>query len=211
MTTKEKIIEQALLLFSEYGYEGVSVRDIAGAVGIKESSLYNHFKNKQDIFDTIVEVCFSRVEAYYRAESLPFAAEEDLSVFFTTNSEALSETLLRTFAYFFEDADNVRFRRLLLLSQYQNERRKEVYRKLYRDYPMAIQQQVFKELMDQGIFRREDPAAVARSFYGLIFMLIHTCDSLKEAEPWIRSHVKQFISSYSMGGYDNECSHHLQK
>ena len=43
MTTKERIIDQALDLFSRKGYDGVSVRDISGAVGIKESSLYNHF------------------------------------------------------------------------------------------------------------------------------------------------------------------------
>ena len=54
MNTKERIITEALNLFSINGYDSVSVRDIAKAVGIKESSLYNHFKNKQDIFDTII-------------------------------------------------------------------------------------------------------------------------------------------------------------
>ena len=65
MTTKERIIDQALDLFSRKGYDGVSVRDISGAVGIKESSLYNHFKNKQDIFDTIVEEGFLRAGNYF--------------------------------------------------------------------------------------------------------------------------------------------------
>lgn len=60
MTTKDNIIEQALRLFSAKGFEAVSVRDIARAVGIKESSLYYHFKNKQDIFDTIGRYLFSK-------------------------------------------------------------------------------------------------------------------------------------------------------
>ena len=68
MTTKERIIDQALDLFSRKGYDGVSVRDISGAVGIKESSLYNHFKNKQDIFDTIVEEGFLRAGNYFRQQ-----------------------------------------------------------------------------------------------------------------------------------------------
>ena len=55
MNTKEKIIYEALNLFSTKGFDAISVRDIAKAVGIKASSLYNHFKNKQDIFDTIIE------------------------------------------------------------------------------------------------------------------------------------------------------------
>ena len=49
--TKEKILLSALELFSTKGYEGTSVRDLARAVGIRESSLYKHFKNKQAIFD----------------------------------------------------------------------------------------------------------------------------------------------------------------
>jgi len=55
MNTKEKIIYESLNLFSTKGFDAISVRDIANAVGIKASSLYNHFKNKQDIFDTIIE------------------------------------------------------------------------------------------------------------------------------------------------------------
>ncbi len=42
VTTKENIEFQALNMFSERGYKGVSVRDIAAAVGIKESSIYKH-------------------------------------------------------------------------------------------------------------------------------------------------------------------------
>ena len=56
MTTKEKITEEALTLFAEKGYKGTSVKNIADAVGIKDASLYNHFKSKQEIFDSIVEL-----------------------------------------------------------------------------------------------------------------------------------------------------------
>ena len=54
MDTKEKIMDVALHMFSERGYEAVSIRDICGEVGIKESTLYYHFKNKQDILDSLV-------------------------------------------------------------------------------------------------------------------------------------------------------------
>lgn len=55
MTTKDNIIEQALRLFSAKGFEAVSVRDIARAVGIKESSLYYHFKTSR-IFSTPLSI-----------------------------------------------------------------------------------------------------------------------------------------------------------
>ena len=55
MNTREKIMDVALHMFSERGYEAVSIRDICGEVGIKESTLYYHFKNKKDILDSLVE------------------------------------------------------------------------------------------------------------------------------------------------------------
>ena len=42
-TTKERIIYESLRLFSEKGYDGVSMREIAAAVEIKAASLYAHF------------------------------------------------------------------------------------------------------------------------------------------------------------------------
>lgn len=40
-------------MFSEHWYNPVSIRDIYGTVGIKESTVYYHFKNKQDILDSL--------------------------------------------------------------------------------------------------------------------------------------------------------------
>ncbi|RHP30961.1 TetR/AcrR family transcriptional regulator [Lachnotalea sp. AF33-28] len=211
MTTKERIIDQALDLFSRKGYDGVSVRDISGAVGIKESSLYNHFKNKQDIFDTIVEEGFLRAGNYFRQQSLPFSRGDDLSVYRETDVSRLTELILRTFSYFFEDPFNTRFRRLLTVSQFGNERAKEVYIRLYRDYPVQFQSHLFAALMETGEFRRGDPEAAARDFYGVMFMLIHTCDSFEEAKPAIREHVKQFASAHLIRteGEQDESDHNL--
>ena len=55
METKETILKKALDMFAKSGYDSVSIRDIAKAVNIKESSIYYHFKNKQDILDSLVE------------------------------------------------------------------------------------------------------------------------------------------------------------
>ena len=41
-------------MFSKQGYTAVSIRDICKQVGIKESSVYYHFKNKQSIFDELM-------------------------------------------------------------------------------------------------------------------------------------------------------------
>ena len=53
-TTREKILDISLELFSQKGYSAVSIRDICKCVGIKESSVYYHFENKQNIFDVLL-------------------------------------------------------------------------------------------------------------------------------------------------------------
>lgn len=66
MTTKDTLFEAAIHLFAENGYKGTSIRTLAKAVGIKESSVYNHFKNKESILDAILEF---QMEAFHK--SLP--------------------------------------------------------------------------------------------------------------------------------------------
>ena len=53
VSTREKILNQALELFAENGYHGTSMREIAKAVGIKGSSIYNHFSGKEEIFSEL--------------------------------------------------------------------------------------------------------------------------------------------------------------
>lgn len=197
VTTKEKILEAALELFSQRGYDGVSVRDIARAVGIRESSLYNHFENKRAIFNGIVDVCVRQSEVYFRERALPFDRGDDVSIYEGIRMEHLQELIEKTFRYFFDNLWNARFRRLLLLSQYTEPRCRDIYRQLYRDKCIQVQAYIFAALMDAGEIRREDPLAVAAEFHGPMFMLIHTCDSFEEARPLIRIHVEQFQKNYA--------------
>ncbi|NIV44399.1 TetR family transcriptional regulator [Candidatus Bathyarchaeota archaeon] len=60
VSTRERIFDTAIDLFSRKGFDGVSVREIARNVGIKESSLYNHFPSKDAILAEILD--------YYQTE-----------------------------------------------------------------------------------------------------------------------------------------------
>lgn len=53
--TKSKIFDNAIELFMTKGFNDVSLRDIAEKVGIRQSTIYNHFKSKQEILDTVYE------------------------------------------------------------------------------------------------------------------------------------------------------------
>lgn len=52
-STKDRILSQAARLFHEKGYAATSMREIASAVGIEASSLYNHISSKQQLLEEI--------------------------------------------------------------------------------------------------------------------------------------------------------------
>ena len=53
--TKAKIRKAALRLFAERGYNAVSMRDLAEAVGMRQGGLYNHFEGKQALLSNLME------------------------------------------------------------------------------------------------------------------------------------------------------------
>ena len=54
--------------------------------------------------------------------------------------------------------------------------------------------------MDAGELRREDPISAATAFHGVLFLLMHTCDTYEEARPFIRAHVEQFRRNHQLQG-----------
>src|SRR5690242_18325436 len=61
---RRKILEAALPLFAEKGFDGTSNRDIAEAAGIKSTGLlYWYFKSKEDLFNALLDkfVPFSEI------------------------------------------------------------------------------------------------------------------------------------------------------
>ncbi len=83
MTNREKIKQEALKLFAEFGYHQTSVRMIAKNVGIRESAIYNHFPSKKDLFLELVHDGKKRVQAasYINEEMLELLNNPEL--FFT--------------------------------------------------------------------------------------------------------------------------------
>jgi AcrR family transcriptional regulator len=63
-STKVKILEHALLLFSEKGFDGASTRDIAIAAGVNHALIKYHFGNKELLWRAAVDLLFQRQLEY---------------------------------------------------------------------------------------------------------------------------------------------------
>ena len=66
---KQRIIEQAAIIFNQHGYVGTSIADIMKSTGLQRSVIYKHFRSKQEIavaafdysLDSIVAAAIDRV------------------------------------------------------------------------------------------------------------------------------------------------------
>lgn len=52
---RERILSVAAGLFSKYGYDGISTRDIAASTGVSEITVYRHYPRKRDLYCAVLE------------------------------------------------------------------------------------------------------------------------------------------------------------
>lgn len=202
MNTKKKIIEEALILFSEKGYSDVYVNDIAKAVGIKAPSLYKHFKNKQEIFHAILEEL--REDYTKQAANIGIHgnnANMDAGIYADITEEAFIEMGKKLFLYFLHDDRMRLFRKLLTIEQFRDSELADLYSKQYYNDPLSYQGELFKIFILTGKFKRADPLVLALQFYAPIYTLLTVCDRQPEREQealyMIEAHIRQFNINYS--------------
>lgn len=209
MTTKERILEEALTLFSRKGYKGTSIKNIADAVGIKDSSLYKHFKSKREIFDTIVQNMKDRME--HLSEEIGLPTENDFAKAAEAYGELSLEGLLllseKTFHFYLTDDFVSRFWRVANMEQYQNTELYEIFRTIFMEESIAYQTQLFDAMLEKGIFRQGNPQAMAMNFYAPIFFLLSKYNGMQEkeeeAQEILRRQVEEFYRIYGKGTCHN--------
>ena len=201
MDTKQRILDEALTLFSERGYANVFVNDIAEKVGIKAPSLYKHYKNKQAIFDAIIDEMSSKFEQQAQALSIngtnPTA---DAEVYRSMDEDHLIKLGNDLFAYFLHDSYTKRFRKMLTLEQFKDKDLARVYSEQYFDRPLSYQGMLLGLLVAQGLLVTENVPIMTLHFYAPIYMLLTVCDREPERElealELMEKHIRQFDKLY---------------
>ena len=199
MTTKERILNEALILFSEKGYTDVFVGDIAAAVGIKAPSLYKHFKGKQEIFDACVEKFFDRMTQIRNELFLPATPQSDVS-YKTADTEKITEFAVGLFMFYWKDDIASRFRKMLMLERYRNPELNRIYEELFVNGAVEYEEKIFAELIGSGVIKKEEPHIIALRFYSPIYYLLQKYDMWpekeEEAKQELTSMIQEFCETY---------------
>ena len=208
MSTRERILQEALNLFSVKGYDAVSLRDIASRVGIKESSLYNHFQNKKAIFAAIVEWCMARSNEHFHDARLigddrAFSADQATANMYGAMSEdQFVETAGQVFEAVFSDETSVKLRRMLTIEQYRGEDQARLFRAISFEESLKFQAQLFQAMMDAGFFIQADPEMMALQFYAPVFLIFYKFDGgaegVAQAKELFMRHVRHFSRTYGV-------------
>lgn len=195
LTTKERIMEESLKLFSISGFEGVTIRDIADAVGIRNSSLYKHFSSKQEIFDAIVE----KAKLVYKEKVASVVSD------MKQEKDGLNTTI-KMFLFQTSEPWIIMFRQLLLIEKFRNQEIAKLYKEFFVDGPINTQMQIFQSLIDAGMMKKGNTKVYALELYGPFYMYHFVDENQEELMELFQTHYAYFWNHYSIksdAGSDN--------
>ncbi len=171
--TKEKILDTALELFSRDGYEAVSVSDIAGRLDMTKGALYKHYKNKRDIFDSIV----TRMEQVFSSSffSDPDSRDEDaLPEDLSPALRAVLDYCTSSFLFWTCDGFASLFRKMLVLEQYRDEEMGRLYHRYFVTGPVEKLTEMLRSYYIGGA------AEKAVSLYSALYLFFSIYDGAED-------------------------------
>ncbi len=166
LNTKERILDAAIDLVSRKGFDAMSIREIAREVGIRESSIYNHFKSKDEILDTIIDYFIMELSRS-DLDELPM---EDLLAqygpegFMNMGGRAYLESINRPRI--------IKIWRIISIEIYRNDKVRKFFKTTMVETPVMIWEQTFRKMMELGYIRECDTRVLAQEFfYYLVYLL----------------------------------------
>jgi len=182
--TKERILMKALELFSQNGYAGTNVRELAEALGLVKSSIYKHFESKEAIWNALLD----EMIAYYGAR---FGSPEHLPPV-PDSPEGLVEMTMRMVDFTIHDEKIVMTRKVLAIEQFRDPRAKALATKHFLTGLTQMFAHVLQGMMDKGLLRQDDPKLLAFAYTAPISALIHLCDREPEKTEEALKQVEAF-------------------
>ena len=198
MTTKEKLFEVALELFSKKGFNATSIRAITSKAGVAVASFYNHFKSKEELLDQMYEFYTKQ----YIANNVTKSSEEML---YTLGPVKHFEFLGETIAQSMQNENLVRLSRIIMMEQYLNSTAREITMK---DKKMLLDsiEKLFITMQDNGMINVNNASVIGKiigyAYLGFAsddanFSIIDGCDPtarIKKQTKLITDYLKSILT-----------------
>ena len=194
--TKQLILDVALRQFAQRGYSAVSIRNICKEVGIKESTVYYHFKNKQDILDSLVEEFQAMAD---RMNQMLASGFKDAELHKIEDNNFLQIGRM----YYIDFLNNERifqFVSILMIEQQNSPWLGELFGQLMFEQPIEMQTQYFTLLIEmeylKDLHARELAVAYQSIFYFCFCRQIAMRTPAQQAVRGLEEHLLFFLKQY---------------
>ena len=192
--TKERILALALEKFSQNGYAGTNIRELTESIGLVKSSMYRHFKSKEEIWDTLLDEMIAYYdERFGSAEHLPPVPD---------SLDGLVAVTMRMVDFTVHDPRVVMTRKLLTIEQFRDDRARDLATKYFLTGLRDMFARIFEAMMEKGLLRRDDASMLAFAYTAPISALVHLCDrepeKAGEALAQVEAFSRHFIKVYGV-------------
>lgn len=187
-TTKAEILNAALTVFSEKGYEGARLRDISASLGITKPALYKHYESKEALWEAMID----SVERYY-SEHMSSVSDTPIP----KDWDEFAALSLRQINFTLHDDTVKRVRRVLTLEQYRNGRMSALATRHFITDIEERYTKIFDGMVKNGVLKCENTKLLAFQYTSPVTVLIHLCDREPDREAEITEKIKAHIAKFS--------------
>ena len=189
---REPLIRAARDLFSEKGYDGTGVDEIAESIGIKGPTIYKYFKNKEDLLKAVIDYA---EDEYKKGMGI----NEKLPDMINSGAE-LKAYVLKALQFTLKNDTAKKMRRLITMEQYRNATLARLTTRHQLTYLQSVYASIFKKMMKRGQMIQGDADIIALEFVSPITIMVQLLDreprKKKEALLTIEKHIDVFLERY---------------
>ncbi|HSE84390.1 MAG TPA: TetR/AcrR family transcriptional regulator [Thermodesulfobacteriota bacterium] len=167
--TRIKILEAAIRLFAENGFNGTTTKQIAEEAGVNEALIFRYFSTKRELYGAIIE---------RKIEEEP-GIEMPIEVYRETKDDRL---IFRSVGMrMFDCVENdPTFMRLLYFSALEGHELSDMFFDTYVEYVRMMLSDYVEQRVSEGAFKNVNPLLAARAFIGMVVNYIVVQELFKE-------------------------------
>ncbi len=191
---KQRIMESALHLFSEKGFDQVSIEDISEMSDVPLSTMTHYYKTKEAIFNNLVDLLqttyFEKVGSASRMTEIPATLSDFVEmsmrrIRFTTSNQQIRK-----------------MRKLLIREQFRNEQIKRLATNHTYSSIIELNKYFIEKYIERGMLKNYDADLLTFEFTLPVAHIIQLIDREPEREAElmeiVRKHMRHFVEIYGV-------------